>query len=488
MQPLSNAPEGQPTPERSRVPVGWVVLVVMGALLSLLTIAPLFGGGFLLWANATQRDDAGFFTTRSERLETTSYAITSEEIDLGADPTDEQTVVDLGDIATVRIDVAGRGDSDVFVGIGPRREVDRYLQDVAHAEIDDITFGPFAVDFRYRDGGEPASPPGEASFWVASEEGGGDQSLVWEPTSGDWSVVIMNADASAGVSVDAALGAKSPWVFRIGLGLVIAGVIGLFVAVSMLVIGVVGLARGSRRGSHEAELVGSGGSHPVRLEARLEEPLNRWLWLVKWILLIPHLIVLVVLWVAFAVVSVVAFFAILFTERYPRALFDFNLGVLRWTWRVNYYGYSALGTDRYPPFSMAAEADYPATLAIDYPDRLSRGKVLVKWWLLALPHYMVLAIIAGGAAAGSEGGWWIGTVPFGGLIGLLVFFAGVALLFSGHYPRGMHDFVIGLNRWWYRVIAYAALMRDDYPPFRLDQGGSEAVEPGEDPVTSTSTP
>jgi hypothetical protein len=210
---------------------------------------------------------------------------------------------------------------------------------------------------------------------------------------------------------------------------------------------------------------------PLRIEGELEEPLSRWRWLVKWILVIPHFIALVFLWIAFVVLTVVAFFAILFTGRYPRAIFDFNLGVLRWTWRVGFYSYSALGTDRYPPFTLAAVEDYPARVEVEYPQSLSRGLVLVKWWLLALPHYLVVGVFAGGAwaginAAGDHGGWSSG----GGLIGLLVLIAGIVLLFTGRYPRSIFDFIMGMNRWVYRVGAYAALMTDAYPPFRLDMG------------------
>ncbi|GAA2405258.1 DUF4389 domain-containing protein [Streptomyces glaucosporus] len=206
---------------------------------------------------------------------------------------------------------------------------------------------------------------------------------------------------------------------------------------------------------------------PVRVEAELEEPLSRWLWLVKWILLVPHYVVLFFLWIAFAVVTVVAFFAVLFTARYPRPLFDFNLGVLRWNWRVSYYSTGAFATDRYPPFSLGPEPDYPARLDIACPERLSRGLVLVKWWLLAVPHYIVVGFLAGGA--GGER-WWF---AYAGLITVLAFFAVVAVAFTAVYPRGLFDLVVGLNRWVLRVVAYAALMTDAYPPFRLDQGGSE---------------
>jgi hypothetical protein len=210
------------------------------------------------------------------------------------------------------------------------------------------------------------------------------------------------------------------------------------------------------------------GAGPVRLEARLDEPLSRWLWLVKWLLAIPHYVILVFLSAAYLVLTIVAMFAILFTGRYPRPIFDFNVGVMRWGWRVAFYSYSALGTDRYPPFTLAEVPDYPARLDVAYPEQLSRGLVLVKWWLLAIPQYLVVTLFSGGERV-------VGWAPGAGLIGILVLIAGVVLACTGRYPRDVFDFVMGMNRWVVRVVAYAGLMTDTYPPFRLDQGGSEPV-------------
>ena len=195
--------------------------------------------------------------------------------------------------------------------------------------------------------------------------------------------------------------------------------------------------------------------YPINLRGELTlPPANGW-WLLKWLLAIPHWFILIILSIAFVVVWIIAFFAILFTAKYPKGLFEFNAGVLRWWWRVGFYSYQALGTDKYPPFSLKPDPDYPADLEIAYPEKLSRGLVLVKWWLLAIPHWIIVAIFRGGGE---------GNV---GLTFIFAIIAAIALLFTGKYPKDIFKLVVGMNRWSYRVFAYVSLMTDTYPPFRL---------------------
>ena len=454
---------------------GRIVLLILGALGALTALGLLAGGVGTLVLRASETDSDGFLMSPSYRLSSDGYAVTTESVDLHAAPGEWTPWVGAPD---TRLTVTG-GEStqELFVGIGPAAEVSAYLDGVAHAEIADVGESAGDVELVAVAGESTPALPGEQDFWVAQREGSGTQTVAWNPTGGAWTAVIMNADAQPTVAVTAAGGIAAGVLTPIGWGLVVTGLIGLAIAATMILIA----TGGARRTPTPAASGYAASRYPLRIEGHLDEPLNRGLWLVKWLLAIPHYIVLGLLWVASVVATVIAGFTILFTGRYPRALFDFNVGVLRWTWRVSFYAFT-LGTDRYPPFTLAS-ADYPATLDVAYPERLSRGLWIVKG-LLAIPHLVIVGIFAGGASSWAFGdavadNWQV--AASGGLIGVLVAIAGVILLFTGSYPRGLFDFAMGMNRWVYRVMTYTGLMTDEYPPFNLDEGGEEQppVEPPE---------
>jgi hypothetical protein len=456
---------------------GRIAAVVVGVLLALPALALFVGGAALTVGYATERDDGGYFDATLDRLSTATAAITTREVDLRANPGPPDRVLDFVDFS-VRIKVTGIDQgSALFIGIGSEADVETYLSGVARDEILDVD-PDGDVDYRRIPGTAVPDPPAEQGFWVASASGVGTQELIWEFSEGNWAAVLMNADASPGILAEVTVGVRSGALLPVALSILVTGA--LLLAVAMVVIVVA--ARGHAAEVVTAEEMPEAGAvppvsvEPVRVEASIDSPLSQWLWLVKWFLAIPHFVVLAFLWIAFVLLTVISGVVILFTGRYPRGIFDFNVGVLRWTWRVLYYaGPGGVGTDRYPPFTIDEVAGYPATLGVVYPAELSRGLVLVKWWLLAIPHYLVLAFIAGGGA----GWWWSdawrsgGGAWSGGLVALLVLIAAVVLLFTGRYPRPLFDLIIGLNRWVFRVIAYASLMTDRYPPFRLDQGGQE---------------
>jgi Domain of unknown function (DUF4389) len=196
--------------------------------------------------------------------------------------------------------------------------------------------------------------------------------------------------------------------------------------------------------------------YPIEIRGDLDPSVSRWLFLIKWLLIVPHLVLLAFLAIGVVFSWLFALVAIVFTGRYPPALFDFNVGVLRWLWRVGFYSYQALGTDRYPPFSLKPDPTYPADLTVRYPVSLEKGRTFIQWWILAIPHYLIVAIFLGSAE-----------YQAGGLLAILLLCAAIANLFMGRYPRDFFVLIMGINHWVYRVAGYALLFTNEYPPFRL---------------------
>ncbi len=471
------------TPQRpgAAAPRSRPVALVIGVALALIGLPLVLGGLGLGWALATQRDDDGFFSTSTERFTTSTVALTSTQITFGEiGPADWWADRNL---ATLRLSARSTG-SEVFVGIAPSSDVEQYLGAAGYEEISDITDNPFRATLTRRGGdGTLSGAPTEQTFWTERTSGPDTQTLTWDLAPGTYTAVVMNADGSPGVTADLTAAGRADLLVPLAWTLGITGMLLVVGGALLLVHGArPPTSRGglptqpdARTAPESALVAGASGDlpSPVQLTGHQDPRLSRWLWLVKWVLAIPHLIVLALLWLVFVVLTVVAFFAILLTGRYPRGLFDLNVGILRWTWRVQFYATNAIGTDRYPPFTLE-HADYPAELDIAYPERLSRGLVLVKSWLLAIPHLLVLGILAGTWRFGDGDG---NRFTVGGLIGALTLAAGLFLLFVGRYPAALFDFLVGLNRWVYRVIAYVALMTDTYPPFRLDQGPREPGSP-----------
>ena len=453
---------------------GRVVMGIFGAIFALIAIALLIGGGTLLWAYQTQRGPDGFFNTSTFWVSSDGHAVVTSAADMGTHPGDWWP---MDEALTVRLRARTAGGEELFLGIALERDLEAYLGDVARDEVEGFRDDPHTFsDLRttLRAGGAPSAVPGDQPFWATSSQGDGEQILDWDLEPGVWVAVIMNADGSAPVAASVSVGGRAPILYPVSLGLLAAGL--LFAAFASLLL--LGATRRFEPQPIERAAPLAGGAYPSALTGTLDTRLSPALWLVKWFLVIPHLVVLAFLWAAWCLLTFFAWIAILFTGRYPRGIFDFNVGVMRWSWRVSYYAYSALGTDRYPPFTLQ-DVDYPARFSVAYPERLSPGLALVKWWLLAIPHYIIVGIFSSGLVFWSTdvGGAATDNPIFeigGGLIAVLVLIAGLVLLFTGRYPRGVFDLVMGLNRWVFRVWAYAGLMTDEYPPFRLDLGAEEA--------------
>jgi hypothetical protein len=232
----TDAPGSQPESDaQPGMSGGRIVLVVAGILVSLLALAAVASGAGLLVVNHTERDSAGFFSTGQEPFRTNSYALVSEEVDIGTDGPD--WLFEEGRLATVRLRGSSEDGREIFLGIAPASQVRSYLAGTRHDVVTDFDVDPFRATYRSSPGTSAPAEPASQTFWSASASGSGSQSIEWDVAEGNWSVVVMNADASPGVDVELSVGAKVGFIFWVGLGLLIFGVILLAGGATMIFFG-----------------------------------------------------------------------------------------------------------------------------------------------------------------------------------------------------------------------------------------------------------
>lgn len=251
MPPPPAPPGQQPAPSArgsSRWTAGRVISVVIGSIAALVAIALLVAGFGVLVADQSMRDSDGYLSTPSMTMSTSGYAVSTGNVLLETSGND-QVFRDV--IGTVRVRVTQQvADAPVFVGMAPTGLANAYLSGVAHTRADGP--GPRGEFFT---GGEPPVPPEEAGIWSESASGTGEVEFEWTPQSGNWTLVVMNADASRGVDATMRVAATLPWMTGLAIGLIIAGVLALAVAIVMIVIPISLVSR-DRRERERA------GSHP----------------------------------------------------------------------------------------------------------------------------------------------------------------------------------------------------------------------------------
>jgi uncharacterized membrane protein len=209
-----------------------IVAIVIGALLIIIGLALVVPGSLLLWVSSAHQDSDGYVTTSDRQLASDAYALTTPDIKLHIGSADW---IPGGGLVQIQVTSAGTG--PVFVGIGPTADVEAYLSGVAYDEVTQLGWFTSGVRYRSHQGGAPSTPPGQQTFWVAQQEGSGTQTLRWDMQSGDWTAVVMNGDATAPVDVNVSLGLRLGFLFPVGLGMIIGGVVLLALGITLVVLG-----------------------------------------------------------------------------------------------------------------------------------------------------------------------------------------------------------------------------------------------------------
>lgn len=212
-----------------------IASLIAASVVGLFSLGLLAAGGGLLWADS-EKDGEGYLSTGFDPFATGTRALATEDLDI--DGAGAGWLIDDDRYGKLRLQVRSQDGKPVFVGIAPTRDAERYLRGVGHSLVTDLEYDPFRADYRRQAGSRRPAAPGEARFWAASAQGAGTQTLTWDVEHGNWSVVVMNADASPGVDVELRAGAEVPFLEPVGWGALIAGLVALAFAALLVFLGV----------------------------------------------------------------------------------------------------------------------------------------------------------------------------------------------------------------------------------------------------------
>jgi hypothetical protein len=237
MKPEERMQENTPyTPARRRTG-GRIASIVAGGLVAVLAIGFIAAGALLLWGDS-KTDARGYLSTGKERYAASTYALASENLDVDLDGAG--WIMDRDDLGKVRLTVESSAGKPVFVGIARTSDVSDYLRGTSYTSVTDVEYSPFRASYSDRDHGGDRRPalPADQKFWAASAHGSGTQTVAWDLEDGDWSIVVMNADASRGVHTDISAGAKIPFIGTLGWVSLGGALVLLLLAVTLVYLGV----------------------------------------------------------------------------------------------------------------------------------------------------------------------------------------------------------------------------------------------------------
>jgi hypothetical protein len=231
------------TTKNTRPRAARIALLATGAISALIAVVLLSVGGIALLADG-EKDANGYLSTGTQHFGTDTHALVTDSLDVDLDGA--ESILDEGELGTLRLQVTPENGEPVFVGVAHTDQVAAYLRDVAHTTVTDVDFDPFQAAYSRQDGERSPASPAQQRIWAQSAHGAGSQTLTWEVEDGDWSIVVMNADGSSDVQAQIKAGAKVPLLAKLGWAGTAGGTLLLIGAAGLLVLGIRS-PRGGRR-------------------------------------------------------------------------------------------------------------------------------------------------------------------------------------------------------------------------------------------------